>query len=121
VLSYSVILLNTDAHNPQIKKRMTKDDFVKNNRGINENADLPRELLSSIYDEITTNEIRMRGELEASMLRDPVAPGAAGLAGTLATVGRDMQREAYMLQSSSMANKTEVRRASAGVVSRVSD
>ncbi|KAI0032389.1 hypothetical protein K488DRAFT_78525 [Vararia minispora EC-137] len=106
VLSYSVILLNTDAHNPQIKKtsRMTKEDFVKNNRGINENADLPRELLSDIYDEITTNEIRMQGEVEASLMKDP---GAPGLAGTLATVGRDMQREAYMLQSSSMANKTE--------------
>ena len=34
---------------------MTKEEFVKNNRGINDNADLPLELLSDIYDEITTD------------------------------------------------------------------
>ena len=110
VLSYSVILLNTDAHNPQIKKRMTKEEFYRNNRGINDNADLPQDLLSDIYDEITTNEIRMKGELEASIMKDPnaaVAAAPGGLAGQLATVGRDLQREAYILQSSSMANKTE--------------
>ncbi|KAJ1556021.1 guanine nucleotide exchange protein for ADP-robosylation factor [Cladochytrium tenue] len=32
VLAYSVIMLNTDQHNPQVKKRMTEADFVKNNR-----------------------------------------------------------------------------------------
>lgn len=34
VLAYSVIMLNTDQHNSQVKKRMNKADFVKNNRGI---------------------------------------------------------------------------------------
>ena len=32
VLAYSVILLNSDAHNPQVKKRMTKEEFFKNCR-----------------------------------------------------------------------------------------
>jgi brefeldin A-inhibited guanine nucleotide-exchange protein len=32
VLAYSVIMLNTDQHNAQVKKRMTKQDFLKNNR-----------------------------------------------------------------------------------------
>jgi brefeldin A-inhibited guanine nucleotide-exchange protein len=32
VLAYSVIMLNTDQHNAQVKNRMTKNDFVKNNR-----------------------------------------------------------------------------------------
>ena len=32
VLAYSVILLNSDAHNPQVKKRMTKEEFFKNTR-----------------------------------------------------------------------------------------
>lgn len=90
---------------------MTKEEFFRNNRGINDNADLPQDMLSDIYDEITTNEIRMKGELEASLMKDPAAAAAAvasgGLAGSLATVGRDLQREAYILQSSNMANKTE--------------
>jgi brefeldin A-inhibited guanine nucleotide-exchange protein len=62
VLSYSVIMLNTDQHNPQVKKRMTKPEFLKNNRGIDEGKDLPEELLGAIYDEISINEIIMKDE-----------------------------------------------------------
>ena len=105
VLAYSVILLNTDAHNPQVKRRMTLSDFVKNNRGINDGADLPEELLSSIYDDIVSNEIRMKDEVDAAPV---IAAPGAGLAGALANVGRDLQKEAYMMQSNNMANKTEV-------------
>ena len=32
VLAYSVIMLNSDQHNPQVKNRMTKEEFFKNNR-----------------------------------------------------------------------------------------
>jgi brefeldin A-inhibited guanine nucleotide-exchange protein len=103
VLAYSVILLNTDAHNPQVKKRMTKPDFVKNNRGINDNNDLPEEFLSNIYDDLLTNEIRMKDEIETS-----VTATGPGLANALANVGRDLQKEAYVMQSNGMANKTEV-------------
>ncbi|KAJ7276370.1 sec7 guanine nucleotide exchange factor [Mycena haematopus] len=104
VLAYSVILLNTDHYNPQVKKRMTKADFVKNNRGINDNADLPEQFLSDIYDEIASNEIRMKDEVEAAIGTPAAGPG---LANALANVGRDLQKEAYVLQSSGMANKTE--------------
>ncbi|KAI9509449.1 Sec7-domain-containing protein [Russula earlei] len=105
VLSYSTIMLNTDAHNPQVKHRMTKNDFIKNNRGINDGVDLPEELLSSIYDDIVNNEIRMKDELDAAL--GQVVASGPGIAGALVSVGRDLQREAYMLQSSGMANKTE--------------
>ncbi|VDB92083.1 unnamed protein product, partial [Peniophora sp. CBMAI 1063] len=74
VLSYSVILLNTDAHNPQIKKTHDKNELIRNNRGINDNADLPVDMLNKIYDEIMTNEIRMKGELEASIMKTPARP-----------------------------------------------
>src|SRR6202023_568737 len=30
ILAYSVIMLNTDLHSPQVKKRMSKLDFIKN-------------------------------------------------------------------------------------------
>ncbi|KAG7449384.1 Sec7-domain-containing protein [Guyanagaster necrorhizus] len=103
VLAYSVIMLNTDAHNPQVKKRMTKVEFIKNNRGINDGNNLPDEFMSEIYDEIVSNEIRMQGEIEAA---GPL-PTGPGLANALANVGRDLQKEAYVLQSSGMANKTE--------------
>ncbi|RPD67347.1 hypothetical protein L226DRAFT_452320 [Lentinus tigrinus ALCF2SS1-7] len=103
VLAYSIILLNTDAHNPQVKNRMTKQGFIANNRGINDGHDLPEDLLNSIYDEIVNNEIRMKDEVDQPIV---AAPGP-GLAGVLANVGRDLQKEAYMAQSNNMANKTE--------------
>ncbi|KAF9481962.1 hypothetical protein BDN70DRAFT_875585 [Pholiota conissans] len=104
VLAYSVILLNTDAHNPQIKKRMTKADFLKNNTKINDGGNLPDDFLSSIYDDIVGNEIRMKDEVEAGLT---IAPTGPGLANAIASVGRDLQKEAYVMQSNGMANKTE--------------
>lgn len=38
---------------------MTKEDYIKMNRGINDQKDLPREYLEAIYDEIASNEIKM--------------------------------------------------------------
>ncbi|GAA5875688.1 hypothetical protein JCM1840_003176 [Sporobolomyces johnsonii] len=104
ILAFSVILLNTDAHNPQVKKPMSKTEFVKNNRGIDDGKDLDEALLSSIYDEINANEIRMKDEVEAA---GPQVAPASGIASAIATVGRDLQREAYVWQSESMVNKTE--------------
>ena len=34
VLAYSTIMLNTDLHNPQVKRKMTLEQFVSNNRGL---------------------------------------------------------------------------------------
>ena len=84
---------------------MTKEDFIKNNRGINDGADLPNDLLSLIYDDIVGNEIRMKDEIDAGLVLPMQGPG---IANALANVGRDLQREAYVMQSLGMANKTEV-------------
>ncbi|XP_021954399.1 brefeldin A-inhibited guanine nucleotide-exchange protein 1 isoform X2 [Folsomia candida] len=61
VLAYSIIMLTTDLHSPQVKHKMTKEQYVKMNRGINDSRDLPEEYLSQIYDEIAGNEIKMKG------------------------------------------------------------
>ncbi|KIJ56863.1 hypothetical protein M422DRAFT_72969 [Sphaerobolus stellatus SS14] len=105
VLSYSVILLNTDAFNPQVKRRMSKQDFIKNNTGIDDGRNLADEYLGVIYDDITSNEIRMKDEVESTLLSS--SNPSPGLASALANVGRDLQKEAYILQSSNMANKSE--------------
>ncbi|MED6196628.1 hypothetical protein PIB30_049272 [Stylosanthes scabra] len=62
LLSYSIIMLNTDHHNVQVKKKMTEEDFIRNNRRINGGNDLPREFLSEIYHSICRNEIRTTPE-----------------------------------------------------------
>lgn len=40
---------------------MTKEQYIKMNRGINDSRDLPEDYLSAIYDEIAENEIKMKG------------------------------------------------------------
>lgn len=61
VLAYSIIMLHTDAHNDTIKHKMSKDEFIKNNRGINDGGDLDPAFLGALYDRITTTEIRLVG------------------------------------------------------------
>uniref|UniRef100_A0A8C6S052 ADP ribosylation factor guanine nucleotide exchange factor 2 n=1 Tax=Nannospalax galili TaxID=1026970 RepID=A0A8C6S052_NANGA len=60
VLAYSIIMLTTDLHSPQVKNKMTKDQYIKMNRGINDSKDLPEEYLSSIYEEIEGKKIAMK-------------------------------------------------------------
>ncbi|KAF0692542.1 Aste57867_16354 [Aphanomyces stellatus] len=62
ILAYSIIMLNTDLHNPQVKKnKMSKEQFVKNNRGIDNGNDVPKALLEGIYDDIQANPIQLKG------------------------------------------------------------
>ncbi|CAN8006505.1 unnamed protein product [Ixodes pacificus] len=60
VLAYSIIMLTTDLHSPQVKTKMTKEQYIRMNRGINDSKDLPEDYLSQIYDEIAGNEIKMK-------------------------------------------------------------
>ncbi|CAN1143215.1 Brefeldin A-inhibited guanine nucleotide-exchange protein 1 [Linum perenne] len=41
---------------------MSKADFIRNNRGIDDGKDLPEEYLSTIYDQIVKNEIKMNAD-----------------------------------------------------------
>lgn len=43
---------------------MTKEQYIKMNRGINDSKDLPEEYLSSIYDEIAGKKIAMKESKE---------------------------------------------------------
>ncbi|KAL6603004.1 hypothetical protein ACP70R_043365 [Stipagrostis hirtigluma subsp. patula] len=69
VLAYSVILLNTDAHNPMVKNKMSKADFMRNNRGIDNGKDLPEDYLSALYDHIVNNEIKMSADLSVAQTK----------------------------------------------------
>lgn len=60
VLSYAIVLLNTDLHSKAMKKakRMKREDFVRNLRGADQGADLDTEMLQGIYDRIKENELK---------------------------------------------------------------
>jgi brefeldin A-resistance guanine nucleotide exchange factor 1 len=60
ILAFSTIMLQTDLHNPNVStKKMSREDFIKNNRGINENQNLPVEYLEKLYDEIKHKKIEV--------------------------------------------------------------
>lgn len=40
--------------------QMSVDDFIRNNRGIDDGKDLPAEYLKSLYERISKNEIKMK-------------------------------------------------------------
>ena len=60
VSAFSIIMLATDLHSTSVKRKMNKDDYVKMNRGINDNKDLPREFLEQIYDLVAESELKLR-------------------------------------------------------------
>lgn len=72
VLSFSLVMLNTDLHSQRIRdsERMTVQAFVLNNRGIDEgDRDVPEELLRALYDGVKREEIKMdEGDLYESEL-----------------------------------------------------
>lgn len=51
----------------KVKNKMTKEQYIKMNRGINDSKDLPEEYLSSIYDEIAGKKIAMKESKEYSI------------------------------------------------------
>src|SRR5690606_4148661 len=64
ILTYAIILLNTDQHTPTLKNRsrMTFEDFSRNLRGPNDGKDFPTDYLQDIFDTIRTNEIILPDE-----------------------------------------------------------
>lgn len=57
VLAFSTLMLHTDAHHPNVKSRMTLNEFVANNRGIDAGKDLPESFLENLYNGIKKEKI----------------------------------------------------------------
>eukprot|EP01086_Lenisia_limosa_P012434 TRINITY_DN40771_c0_g1_i1.p1 TRINITY_DN40771_c0_g1~~TRINITY_DN40771_c0_g1_i1.p1 ORF type:complete len:394 (-),score=65.15 TRINITY_DN40771_c0_g1_i1:23-1204(-) len=71
ILAFSTIMLNTDQHNPNVKRPMTVDEFIRNNRGIDKNGkDLPRAFLENIYNNIKAKEFDL--PTDASKTENPL-------------------------------------------------
>ncbi|PNW80894.1 hypothetical protein CHLRE_07g334100v5 [Chlamydomonas reinhardtii] len=59
VLAYSVIMLNTDQHNNQVKNKMTLESFQRNLRGVNDGTDFDKRFLEEIYYSIVKTPLRL--------------------------------------------------------------
>ncbi|XP_010076074.1 PREDICTED: brefeldin A-inhibited guanine nucleotide-exchange protein 2-like, partial [Pterocles gutturalis] len=77
VLAYSIIMLTTDLHSPQVKNKMTKEQYIKMNRGINDSKDLPVDYLSTIYEEIEGKKIAMKETKEYAITTKSSKPSVA--------------------------------------------
>lgn len=113
ILSFSIIMLQTDLHNPSVseEKKMTKEGFCRNNRGINNGEDLPDEYLGGIFDRIKATPISLK-EDEDFKARRRLGGGVKAVAATTlfgasgATVDRQ-RRDAYIKERESMVRQSE--------------
>ncbi|KAJ3152336.1 Brefeldin A-inhibited guanine nucleotide-exchange protein 2 [Geranomyces michiganensis] len=109
-LAFSVIMLNTDQHSPTIKHRMDVGAFIKNNRGINDDGDLPDELLSSVFEQVSQEEIIMEEEHAGRLAQMAIGWGAGDL--------NDRQRMELYKKEISQVQKKSMGVLSQGVNSR---
>ncbi len=59
---------------PKVRRKMTKLEFIRNNRGINDSQDLPEDFLNAIYEEIAENKISMKA---SSQDKPGITPGTS--------------------------------------------
>lgn len=98
-LAFSVIMLNTDQHSNHIKVRMDPAAFIKNNRGINDEGDLPDEFLQAIFHEISTNEIIMQDEGKVEKMSMGWGAG---------TLNEQQRKELYRMEAATIQKKSEL-------------
>ena len=115
ILAFSVIMLNTDLHNPSIKpeRRMTEKGFISNNRGIGANGtDLPEDFLIGIFQRIKVNPFslkeddaaREKAEALDSNLFSGDGPLGLGLMGQSA---EERKKEKFKKEREEMMSATE--------------
>lgn len=73
ILAFSTIMLQTNLHNPAIRddKRMTKEQFIKQNKGISADGELSDELLMEIYDRIAAEPIAINQDSKKVKKEEP--------------------------------------------------
>ncbi|CAA9989721.1 protein transport protein SEC7, putative [Plasmodium knowlesi strain H] len=70
ILTYSIIMLNTDLHNNQVKNKMKLEEFIKNNRGINNGKNIDRIYLENLYNCILHEEIKLFSNTQSTYTND---------------------------------------------------
>jgi hypothetical protein len=66
-----------------VKNKMTKEQYIRMTRGINDSQDIPQDYLSNIFDEIQDQEIKMK---PGAVAKNPAAVGKQGLQTSLRTL-----------------------------------
>lgn len=104
ILAFSTIMLQTNLHNPAVKedKRMTKDQFIRQNKGISSDGELSDELLSEIYDKISAEPISLQAEAAKKTKREE-GGGFTVFSGT----GERKKKDAFNSERKEMMRQSE--------------
>ncbi|TNN16673.1 IQ motif and SEC7 domain-containing protein [Schistosoma japonicum] len=62
ILAYAIVMLHTDMYSPNVRpqSKMTREEFVRNLRGVDSGDDLDRDLLVGIYNRIKSQEMSVQ-------------------------------------------------------------
>ena len=78
ILSFSIIMLNTALHNPNAKIKISSEQFVKQNKGINSGKDLPVDMLEAIYRNIKEEPFKIPDETYDDLMYTFFSPEREG-------------------------------------------
>lgn len=111
ILSFAVIMLQTDLHNPNIKpeKKLTQEGFVKMNKGISvDGGDLPEDFLIDIYQSIKQRPFTLKEDDDARRSQSKKTEGSDindVLFGSV--VAEERKRERFKKESAVLFESTE--------------
>ena len=78
ILSFSIIMLNTALHNPNAKMKITAEQFIKQNKGINSGRDLPPDMLEAIFRNIKEEPFKIPDETYDDLMYTFFSPEREG-------------------------------------------
>jgi brefeldin A-inhibited guanine nucleotide-exchange protein len=110
VLSFSIIMLNTDLHNPAIQddRRMTKAGFRRQAEGIANGQNLEDSYLDAIFDRIKQNPISLKEDDQLRASTVPVGGGLSDLFSSAATVAWRRKQEAYTKEREDIVRESQL-------------
>ncbi|XP_023349535.1 cytohesin-3 isoform X2 [Eurytemora carolleeae] len=78
ILSFSIIMLNTALHNPNAKMKITAEQFIKQNKGINSGRDLAPDMLEAIFRNIKEEPFKIPDETYDDLMYTFFSPEREG-------------------------------------------
>lgn len=59
VLAYAIIMLTTNLHSSNVKDKMKKHEFIRQNNTVNDGENFPGDFLAKVYDDIKQEELKV--------------------------------------------------------------
>eukprot|EP00088_Acartia_fossae_P071303 TRINITY_DN9760_c0_g1_i7.p1 TRINITY_DN9760_c0_g1~~TRINITY_DN9760_c0_g1_i7.p1 ORF type:complete len:616 (-),score=174.90 TRINITY_DN9760_c0_g1_i7:282-2129(-) len=78
ILSFSIIMLNTALHNPNAKMKITVEQFIKQNKGIDSGKDLPPDMQEAIFRNIKEEPFKIPDETYDDLMYTFFSPEREG-------------------------------------------